>query len=243
MTLPLRDWPACVLLSGGMDSVAALHWALAHHEHVRALLIDYGQPHRDRELPVAGEVCARRRVPQSLVVVADALRPLQPIGLLAGVEEHDPDNQGTNAAFLPGRNLAFLSIAAVHSCTWWPRAPRIDLVLGACREDAAGFPDCGEAFLQVADRALSIGCAKMIHVAAPWVRMPKAMILDSFRGNANALEDIACSWSCYRGERKPCGWCTACVMRAQAFAQTELVDQCRAPELTGGDVHRDRGLR
>ena len=42
-----------VLLSGGLDSTTALHWALRHHEVVCALSFDYGSNHAARELACA----------------------------------------------------------------------------------------------------------------------------------------------------------------------------------------------
>ena len=38
-----------VLLSGGMDSVTALHWARAEHEVAGAVSFDYGAKHNARE--------------------------------------------------------------------------------------------------------------------------------------------------------------------------------------------------
>ena len=42
-----------VLLSGGLDSTTALHWALRHHEVVCTLSFDYGSNHAARELACA----------------------------------------------------------------------------------------------------------------------------------------------------------------------------------------------
>ena len=42
-----------VLLSGGLDSTTALHWALRHHQVVCALSFDYGSNHAARELACA----------------------------------------------------------------------------------------------------------------------------------------------------------------------------------------------
>ncbi|MBJ7286152.1 MAG: 7-cyano-7-deazaguanine synthase, partial [Akkermansiaceae bacterium] len=43
----------CVLLSGGMDSVAAFYDALTQHEVVACLSFDYGAKHNSREIPFA----------------------------------------------------------------------------------------------------------------------------------------------------------------------------------------------
>ena len=45
----MMNHPAAVLLSGGMDSVAALYWTVQTYPKVLAILFDYGQPNRDQE--------------------------------------------------------------------------------------------------------------------------------------------------------------------------------------------------
>ncbi|MCE9518731.1 MAG: 7-cyano-7-deazaguanine synthase, partial [Verrucomicrobia bacterium] len=42
-----------VLLSGGMDSVTALHWAVREHDVVGAVSFDYGSKHNHQEIPMA----------------------------------------------------------------------------------------------------------------------------------------------------------------------------------------------
>ena len=49
--------PVVVLVSGGMDSVVALHAAHREHEVVAGLSFDYGSKHNHREIPFAREHC------------------------------------------------------------------------------------------------------------------------------------------------------------------------------------------
>lgn len=234
--IPLRG-NACVLLSGGMDSVACLHWAKAHYRDTRALAFRYGQPHADAELTAAGRIAKRNGIPFETVAIADALHA----GILERVPEHAEGlSDGLHRAFVPGRNLVFLSLALSRACQWWAGA--IDVVVGSCLEDAGGFPDCRDEFMKAASKALSTAVDRKIHVAAPWVRMPKADILrDVAKRFPSGLADIQSSWSCYAG-KGPCGTCTACVMRALAFAEFGLDDECAEPVMTGGDVGRERGF-
>ncbi|MFN9941586.1 MAG: 7-cyano-7-deazaguanine synthase, partial [bacterium] len=51
-----------VLLSGGMDSVTALHWACNKHEVVGSLSFDYGSKHNHKELPFAKWHCEQLRI-------------------------------------------------------------------------------------------------------------------------------------------------------------------------------------
>lgn len=232
--IPMRG-NACVLLSGGMDSVACLHWAIAKYRNVRALAFRYGQPHGDAEMVAAGRIARKNSIPFETIHLADALHG----GILSRVPEHSEEAaKGLHRAFVPGRNLVFLSLALSRSCQWWDG--EIELVVGACEEDAGGFPDCREEFYRAASKALSAAVDRKIHVAAPWVRMPKVDILrDVAKRFPSGLADIQESWSCYVG-KGPCGTCTACVLRARAFAEFGLEDKCATPVMFGGDTERDR---
>jgi len=226
---------AVVLLSGGMDSVAALHWARGRYETLRALGFRYGQPHANAELPIAQNVAARLGVPFTVLAMADVLNTR--MGLLAGVTDHDASRfGGVNPAFVPGRNLVFLSVAAAHACGWFKG--NFHIVIGACAEDAAGFPDCRERVLTALGGVLREGCGREFHVVAPFVRTSKAALVGSLDGHA--LEDVRRSWSCYRGELAgPCGTCSACVVRAGAFAAAGVVDLSAHPGVCGGDPARE----
>ena len=56
-----------VLLSGGMDSVTALHWAKQEHEIVGAVSFDYGAKHNHREVALAEWQCGHLDVWHDIV--------------------------------------------------------------------------------------------------------------------------------------------------------------------------------
>ena len=58
-----------VLVSGGMDSVTALHAAAREHEIVAGLSFDYGSKHNHREIPFAAEHCALLGVRHEIVAL------------------------------------------------------------------------------------------------------------------------------------------------------------------------------
>jgi 7-cyano-7-deazaguanine synthase len=237
MTLTGRR--ACVLLSGGMDSTACFHWAMANYRDVRAVGFDYGQPQRDAELVPAGRLARRHGIPFEIIALADTLHS----GILAGVPKHESTpTTAIHRAFVPGRNLVFLSIALSRAFQWWPEGKELDIVVGCVREDTTGFPDCTEHFIASAETALSAAVDAKVRVAAPYVRMTKAeMLADVARRFQGGIADIQESWSCYDG-KGPCGVCTACALRAQALLGAGLTDLCALPQMSGGDVARGRGL-
>lgn len=205
-----------VLLSGGLDSVAALHWAL-DRGHVEAVGYRYGQPHADAELDAAAKITERRRVPFRVID-------------LGGLGRLDPsagcDDRGVSRSFLPARNPLFLTRAAA---AYAMPGSMLALVVGANANDAAGFPDCRETFFEAAGWALRSALANVcdVRIETPWVHMTKAEVVRWCCGHGLALADVRDSMSCYRGTR--CGLCDACTLRAAAF------DTCGLEDVNRGD--------
>lgn len=225
---------AVVLLSGGLDSTAALAWALARYSDVRAIGISYGQPNRDAELTAGHRAADELGASYVGIAVADALMPMRPAGLLAG--ETSGVVAGVARAFVPGRNILFATIAAAHACTWWPGS--FDIIIGAVAEDQATFPDCRPTTLALLAAALKAGCGREIAIRSPWADITKREILYRLQPDQKAYDVVRRSYSCY--ERKgPCGKCGACEKRAVAFASLGATDLSAAAKMTGGDPHRE----
>lgn len=220
-----------VLLSGGLDSVAALHWSIEQGGPVSAVGFSYAQPHRDAELTAAAIIATRRGVPFDVVILPELPR-LNPT---AG-----RDAAGVSLAFVPGRNALFLTRAAMHAAR-----PGEDfvLVMGANADDFAAFPDCRGAFFDAARAMLRSSLVGVCGASlqTPWVNCTKAMILRWCLARADALADVRESVSCYRGAR--CSTCDACTLRARAFAEVGIDDGASVTAMHGGDPQREARLR
>ena len=229
---------AAVLLSG-LDSAAALHWALDRYAPVMAIGFDYSQA--GAELAVSQAIAERRGV----------IWERHPI---IGIGDRSNDagrtEAGVSRAFVPARN----GILAWHAANLVARrfpGGRVDIILGCNLDDAGAFPDCRSVFLAELDRNISMGLAGAcdIRVRAPWVYTRKADVVAwaAMPGGLDgklpllrpkALEDIRFAVSCYRGDR--CGACDACQLRAQAFASAGIEDGTEAPPVVhGGDPQRE----
>lgn len=226
---------AIVCLSGGLDSTAALCWARRTGDAVHAILFDYGQPNRDRELACAARVCTALRVPRTSIVLAESLPRAS--GLLRAVEDHDGKTEGRSQAFVPGRNAVFAVSAAAHAAARFP-AGDLSIVLGCNGDDARRFDDCTPEFMRLLEPLLRAATGRRVHVVTPWGAMPKSKVLGLV--HPHDLDLVAESWSCYRGGERPCGSCSACALRAEAFVANGLLDASRADPMTGGDPHRCR---
>lgn len=198
-----------VLLSGGMDSAIALHWAKESRSSATAWSIDYGQKHKKRELEAAKAIAKAAGVPQREV----SLRvPWPPIG---------SDN------IVYGRNLMMLSTVAAQLAVRGGGEP-VEVVIGANREDYDGFPDCRPEFLSAASKALSLGLGVEVVIAAPFIDRTKAAMLRECKALPGAWGAVAMSWTCYLGGELPCGTCSACMKRSAAFAEIGEADPWHA---------------
>jgi 7-cyano-7-deazaguanine synthase len=206
---------ALVLLSG-LDSTAALHWAMSQYKDVRAVSFDYGQAHAKQELAASKQIARRLGV-----------HWLQCKTFVGGVHNRAPRSgsaDGVSFANVPARNLLLLTTAAGLAATMWPSGLAA-LVIGANADDAKLFPDCKAPFFSSADRALNLALEGVCRVAVitPWQYLTKSQIVSWCASKPAALRDARQSVSCYAGTR--CGNCDACKLRATAFASNEVIDR------------------
>ena len=197
-----------VLLSGGLDSTAALFWARSRGECF-ALSVEYGQAHAQRELEAAKRAACAAGVPLQIERL------------------HYPWPEASGR-LVPGRNLTLLNMAASHALNG---SGSVEVVVGACAADSAAFPDCRPQFLRAAAVAIGLGLGVEVTISAPWLHRTKAQILKESRDfGALCWESVARSWSCYEGGEKPCGACQACILRAEGFADFGAVDRSGSQE-------------
>ena len=208
-----------VLLSGGLDSTTALHWAYRHHEVVCALSFDYGSNHAQHEL-----ACARRQaeilsVPYHEVDLRSVSAHLQS-ALLSGADaiptgDYAEDN--LKQTVVPFRNGIFLAIAAgiAESCG------AEGIVIAAHNGDHALYPDCREDFMAAMASAISLGTYANLQILRPFIANTKAEITAI---GAELGVNFAETYSCYCGRELHCGQCATCRERKESFAATGIPD-------------------
>jgi 7-cyano-7-deazaguanine synthase len=209
----------CVLLSGGMDSVAAFYEALRSHEVVACLSFDYGSKHNACEIPFAKLHAERNGVPHHTITL-DFMNQLFKSDLLKSGGEI-PDGHYAELTMkqtvVPFRNGIMLAIATGY-------AESIEaggLVIAAHSGDHAIYPDCREPFMQAMAAAMGEGTYAKIQLLRPFIDTDKAGIAS--RG-AELEVDFSETWSCYKGGEIHCGVCGTCVERREAFILAGLPD-------------------
>lgn len=199
-----------VLHSGGMDSTTCLYQALALGHQVVSLGIDYGQ-RLSVEMLFASEQCKKKGIERQIVNVRWD-KPERKIPLDRDVNEIRKE---PSKAFLPGRNVVFLSLALAHGA-----GIGADQVwIGINHLDFSGYPDCTPEFFEAFRSLQRIAASNGPQLEAPLLSLSKPQIASLARSLGIGRYD---TWSCYRpelseGTIKPCERCDACRLHQYAW--------------------------
>jgi 7-cyano-7-deazaguanine synthase len=125
---------------------------------------------------------------------------------------HTPDED----VYLDGRNIVLLTKAAV----FMSRARLNTVFIGPLAGNP--FPDATPEFFAAMARALSLGLAKSIEVAAPFAAMHKA---DVIKLGASLGVPLALTLSCMNpSDGVHCGRCSKCRERQEGFREAGVED-------------------
>jgi 7-cyano-7-deazaguanine synthase len=208
-----------VLLSGGMDSVTALHDAHEHHTVAGAVSFHYGSKHNDREIPFAAWH-ARRLGIRHEIIHLEFINDFFKSDLLQSggeIPKGHYEEQSMKKTVVPFRNGIMLSIAAGFA----ESLESSGLVIAAHAGDHAIYPDCREIFMHAMADAIRLGTYTEIELLRPFITMSKADI--AARGHSLGV-DYSQTWSCYVGREIHCGECGTCVERREAFLLAGVPD-------------------
>jgi 7-cyano-7-deazaguanine synthase len=209
----------CVLLSGGMDSVAAFYEVLGSHEVVAGLSFDYGAKHNAREIPFAKLHADRNGVLHQIIPLDFMNRLFKSDLLQSGGEIPDGHyaEESMKQTVVPFRNGIMLAIATGYAESIGAEG----LVIAAHSGDHAIYPDCREPFMQAMATAMGEGTYAEIQLLRPFIAMDKTAIA---RRGVELGIDFSETWSCYKGGEIHCGVCGTCVERREAFILAGLPD-------------------
>ena len=205
---------ALVVFSGGQDSTTCLYWAKREFEEVCALTFLYGQKHR-LEVEIAREMARKAGAAWEAMDVSfigtlghNALTDASVL-----MDQEKPAG-GVPNTFVPGRNLFFLSIAAVYA-----REHGINhLVTGVSQTDFSGYPDCRDAFIKSLNVSLNLAMDEqfVIHTPLMWIDKAETWALADELGVFDLIRNE--TLTCYNGiPGDGCGHCPACKLRREGL--------------------------
>jgi len=208
-----------VLVSGGMDSVAALYEAHQRYTVVGAVSFDYGSKHNHKEIPFAAWHSRKLGIPHRTIRLGFVDELFKSDLLQSGGTIPDGHYQELTMkqTVVPFRNGIMLSIAGGYA----ESIEANGLVIAAHSGDHAIYPDCREDFMKSMADAIRLGTYAAVEILRPFIHSTKAEIAQ--RGHELGV-DFAQTWSCYKGGEIHCGTCGTCVERREAFMLSELPD-------------------
>jgi len=205
---------AVVVFSGGQDSTTCLFWALKQFVEVEAVTFDYGQRHR-LEIEVASAIAKELHVPHTVLDMS-LLNQLAPNALTRSEIAVEQKEGQLPSTFVDGRNLLFLSFAAVLAKQKGAR----HLVTGVCETDFSGYPDCRDIFIKSLNVTLNLAMDYqfVIHTPLMWLTKAETWKLADELG---AFEFVRTkTLTCYNGIiARGCGECPACVLRRRGLEE------------------------
>lgn len=205
--------PALVLFSGGQDSTTCLYWALKHFSSVHTLCFTYGQRH-SQEVEIARTIAQKANVPFQLLD-ASIISQLSVNSLTSDIimDQEQPEGSYPNT-FVPGRNLLFLTFAAVIA-----RSHGINhIVTGVSEADYSGYPDCRDTFVLSANASINLAMDEhfRFHTPLMWRNKSAVWALADELGIFDLVKNE--TLTCYNGIiADGCGECPSCKLRRQGL--------------------------
>lgn len=201
---------AIVLLSGGIDSATTLYWA--HRKGYDLIPISFNYHLRPENEKKAALKLTESLGVKLIKVPTEYLK--ETIDLrIKGL----PIPSAINApeGFIPARNLVFYSIAAyyaeVYGCNF--------IIGGHIAADPVKFPDADEHFFKSLEELIKKGKhhkdESVIEIILPLIKMTK---IDVIKLAKKLNVPFNWTWSCYSDGDKPCGRCSSCLKRKEAFS-------------------------
>ena len=221
---------ALVLFSGGQDSTTCLAWALSRYDHVETVGFTYGQRHQvemECREPVRAGLGAifsawKARLGRDHLIDLGVLGQVGVSALTADLP-FDTRPDGLPATFVPGRNLLFLTFAAIVA---HQRKLKF-LVTGVCETDYSGYPDCRDDTVKALQVAINLGMEARLVIETPLMWIDKAATWELAQTlGGRALIDLVVekTHTCYQGDRSHrhewgfgCGSCDACRLRSEGW--------------------------
>lgn len=215
---------AVVVFSGGQDSTTCLLYAVQQYDEVHAITFDYGQRHV-QEIEVARQIAADLGLAAHKVLDVGLLNELAVSALTRDAipVSNDLQENGLPNTFVPGRNILFLTLAAIYAY----QVGADTVITGVCETDFSGYPDCRDEFVKALNHAVKLGMERDVKFETPlmWLNKAETWALADKIGRLNYVRQK--TLTCYNGViGDGCGECPACKLRAKG-----LHDYQQAPDV------------
>ena len=198
---------AVILLSGGLDSLAALDYVQKKGAvNVKlALTFDYGQKAVKNEIISSKKICEYYSVEHKIIKL-DWLKDITKTALVSDGELAKSGFNTKESAkdlWVPNRNALFLNIAGCFCDSFGYKY----IIYGANKDEAQTFSDNTETFRKQITKMFESSTLIKPKVLAPLINYGKDDIVKIAVEESVPLELV---WSCYKSGDRHCGQCESC---------------------------------
>jgi 7-cyano-7-deazaguanine synthase len=210
----MKHEKAIVVFSGGQDSTTCLFWAMQRFGEVEAVTFNYGQRH-SLELECAAQIAKEQNIKHHVLDMS-LLSQLAPNALTRSDIEIEVKEGQLPTTFVDGRNLLFLSFAAVLA----KQASARHIITGVCETDFSGYPDCRDVFIKSLNVTLNLAMDYPFVIETPlmWLSKAQTWQLADELGAFDYVREK--TLTCYNGIISDgCGECPSCRLRAKGLQE------------------------
>lgn len=205
---------AIVVFSGGQDSTTCLFWAKQRFSEIEVVTFNYGQRH-STELECSTRIANDLSVKQHILDMS-LLNQLAPNALTRSDIEIKSEEGKLPTTFVDGRNLLFLSFAAILA----KQIGAKHIITGVCETDFSGYPDCRDVFIKSLNVTLNLSMDYQFVIDTPLMWLNKAQTWQ-LADELGAFDYIRKNTlTCYNGIiADGCGECPACILRKRGLEE------------------------
>jgi 7-cyano-7-deazaguanine synthase len=214
---------AISVLSGGLDCTVATSVFDEEYE-IHAITFDYGQKAVKQEINASKRICEKMGwmhevidLPWLSKISTSSLNTDADIPELGEDDLDDLDKSSETASnvWVPARNTVFTSIALSYAESIGAEI----IIVGWNGEEGATFPDNSKQYMEKFNELIDVGSPDKIRIEAPAIDLNKEKIVEL---GIKVGAPMELSYSCYKGDDKPCGVCESCVRRKRAFKKLNI---------------------
>ena len=214
---------AISVLSGGLDCTVATCVFDEEYE-IHAITFDYGQKAVKQEIDASKRICEKMGwmhevidLPWLSKISTSSLNTDADIPELGKDDLDDLDKSSETASnvWVPARNTVFTSIALSYAESIGAEI----IIVGWNGEEGATFPDNSKQYMEKFNELIDVGSPDKIRIEAPAIDLNKEEIVEL---GIKVGAPMELSYSCYKGDDKPCGVCESCMRRKRAFKKLNI---------------------
>jgi len=214
---------AISVFSGGLDCTVATCVFDEEYE-IHVITFDYGQKAVKQEIDASKRICEKMGwmhevidLPWLSKISTSSLNTDADIPELGedDLDDLDKSSETASSVWVPARNTVFTSIALSYAESIGAEI----IIVGWNGEEGATFPDNSKQYMEKFNELIDVGSPDKIRIEAPAIDLNKEEIVEL---GIKVGAPMELSYSCYKGDDKPCGVCESCMRRKRAFEKLNI---------------------